>query len=120
MVNRTIEMYLVLWLARVQHEPHLAEYCYNISFHTALRTTPFKVVYGRDPPHLPSYVDGSSGVDAVNRALLDRDSILHECEPNYSRLRIALKLFMIKDIETLLLMWATWYGYVYTLTAKSH
>jgi hypothetical protein len=52
-VNKVIAMYLrcvtgdrprawVDWLS-------WAEYCYNTSFHTALRATPFEVVYGR--PH---------------------------------------------------------------------
>jgi hypothetical protein len=54
--NKVIAMYLrcvtgdrprawVDWLS-------WAEYCYNTSFHTALRATPFEVVYGR--PRRPS------------------------------------------------------------------
>jgi hypothetical protein len=34
------------------------EYCYNTSFQTALCTTPFEVVYGREPPALLSHEKG--------------------------------------------------------------
>ncbi|XP_019248736.1 PREDICTED: uncharacterized protein LOC109228004 [Nicotiana attenuata] len=84
-VNRTIEMYLrclvgdypkkwVDWLP-------WAEYCYNTSFHTALQTTPFKVVYGRDHPRLLSYVAGSSRVEAIDNALLDRSLVWLRLHP---------------------------------------
>jgi hypothetical protein len=32
-----------------------AEFCYNTSFQTALKTTPLRVVYGRNPLTLASY-----------------------------------------------------------------
>jgi hypothetical protein len=53
-----------------------AEYCYNISFQSALQTTPFKVVLGRDPPTLLSYQPGAAKVVALDRQLLNRDEFL--------------------------------------------
>jgi hypothetical protein len=44
-----------------------AEYYYNTSFQTALRATPFKVVYGRDPLTLLSYEGGQSKVPTVDQ-----------------------------------------------------
>lgn len=57
-VNRIIEVYLrcftsdhprrwVQWIS-------WAEYCYNTRYHSALKTTPFEVVYGC-PPRLLNY-----------------------------------------------------------------
>jgi hypothetical protein len=62
MVNKIIAMYLccligdrprqwLQWLFWV-------EYCYNSSFQASIRTLPFCVVYGRDPPSLCTYTDG--------------------------------------------------------------
>jgi hypothetical protein len=53
-----------------------AEYCYNTSFHSALRTTPFQVVYGRPPPALLPYASGTARTTAVYVLLQDRDSFL--------------------------------------------
>ncbi|KAL4324350.1 hypothetical protein GQ457_11G020520 [Hibiscus cannabinus] len=79
-VNRTIEMYLRClssdrprqWVDWVPW----AEYCYNTSYHTALGATPFQLVYGRNPPRLLSYVAGSTRIDAVDKALQNRDELL--------------------------------------------
>ncbi|KAL4366769.1 hypothetical protein GQ457_05G003480 [Hibiscus cannabinus] len=79
-VNRTNEMYLRClssdrprqWVDWVPW----AEYCYNTSYHTALGATPFQLVYGRNPPRLLSYVAGSTRIDAVDKALQNRDELL--------------------------------------------
>ena len=54
------------------------EYCYNTSFHTALRATPFKVVYGRPPPPLLPYSPGTARTEAADALLQSRDEILAE------------------------------------------
>ncbi|KAJ1257432.1 hypothetical protein BS78_K041900 [Paspalum vaginatum] len=46
-----------------------AKYCYNSSFHSTLRATPFQVVYGREPPPLAATVDD---------LLQERDHFLQE------------------------------------------
>jgi len=81
-VNKVIAMYLrcvtgdrprawVDWLA-------WAEYCYNTSFHTALRATPFEVVYGRPPPPLLPYTPSSARTEAADALLRSRDEVLAE------------------------------------------
>lgn len=55
----------------------LAEYWYNTSFHSAIQSTPYQVLYGQPPPiHLP-YLPGSSSLDAVDRSLTTREQALH-------------------------------------------
>ena len=53
-----------------------AEYCYNTAFHSALRATPFQVVYGRPPPALLPYEPSSSRTATVDTLLQDRDAFL--------------------------------------------
>jgi len=55
-----------------------AEYCFNMSYQSALRTTPFQVVYGREPPTLASYQPGLARVVAVDKQLQHRDVFLAE------------------------------------------
>ncbi|XP_068649406.1 uncharacterized protein [Aristolochia californica] len=42
----------------------------------ALGTTPFKVVYGREPPHLLAYEPGASKVTTWDQALAERDTFI--------------------------------------------
>jgi len=81
-VNKAIGMYLrcmtgdrprqwVRWLP-------WAEYIYNTAFHTVLKDTPFRVVYGRDPPSLRSYDHGEIRVAAVAQHMAERDAFIEE------------------------------------------
>ena len=54
------------------------EYCYNTSFQTALKASPFQVVYGREPPPMIPFQPGSARVVALDRQLRDRDAFLAE------------------------------------------
>ena len=55
-----------------------AEYCFNTSYQSALRATPFEVVYGRPPSSLVQYDPGMARVVAVDKQLQHRDVFLAE------------------------------------------
>lgn len=54
------------------------EYCYNTSYHSVLKTTPFQVVYGRPPPAIPPYLAGSVATETIDTMLANRDEFLLE------------------------------------------
>jgi hypothetical protein len=68
-----------------------AEYCYNTSFQSALKCSPFKVVYGREPPMLMSYVPGAAKVAAVDKQLQERDELLREVKDRLIQAQVAMK-----------------------------
>ncbi|KAL4571347.1 hypothetical protein LXL04_018105 [Taraxacum kok-saghyz] len=55
-----------------------AEFWYNSSYHTSTKCSPFRALYGRNPPPIVRYEGQQSPVDAVDRLLEDRDAILDE------------------------------------------
>ena len=79
-VNKTIAMYLRCitgdrpraWLDWLPW----AEYVYNTAYHSALRTSPFHVVYGRPPPELVPYKASSARTTTVDTLLQERDTFL--------------------------------------------
>jgi hypothetical protein len=54
------------------------EFYYNSSYHSALRATPFQVVYGKTPPAIPPYQMGTAQTETVDTMLADRDEFLLE------------------------------------------
>ncbi|GAA0174021.1 hypothetical protein LIER_27498 [Lithospermum erythrorhizon] len=94
-VNRCLETYLrcyasdqprnwMRWLA-------WAEYWYNTSFHTASKHTPFKVVYGRDPPSLIRYQRGITPISSIDEMLEERDVILDDLRMHLLRAQQKMK-----------------------------
>lgn len=95
-VNRCLETYLrcfvidsprkwVTWLP-------WAEYRYNTYFHTSTKATPFRVLYGRDPPHLLFYGQNGYPVGSVDQYLEERDRILQELWGYLTKAQQAMKL----------------------------
>ena len=55
-----------------------AEYWYNTSPHSSIRCTPFKALYGRDPPPIIRYEHGTATVSSMEQLLAERDEILDD------------------------------------------
>jgi hypothetical protein len=96
-VNRIINMYLRC-LAGDRPKSWLkwlpwAEYCYNSSYQSALKCSPFKVVYGRDPPPMVSYQPGNSKVAAIDVQLQDRDAFLEEIKARLVQAQVTMKSY---------------------------
>ncbi|WVZ26157.1 hypothetical protein V8G54_004701 [Vigna mungo] len=79
-LNKCIEMYLrcftfdnpKTWTRLLPW----AEFWYNSAFHNSLQTTPFKVVYGRDPPAILKYTRDPKDPPSVQELLEERDRVL--------------------------------------------
>ncbi len=59
-----------------------AEYSYNTSRHSSIKTTHFAVVYGHETPSLLMYILGRAKVDAVDNQPRARDEVLKELKEN--------------------------------------
>ncbi|RLN33026.1 putative retroelement [Panicum miliaceum] len=53
-----------------------AEFVFNTAYQPSLRDTPFRVVYGREPPSIRSYEPGDTRVAAVARNMEEREEFL--------------------------------------------
>ncbi|GJS47909.1 ty3-gypsy retrotransposon protein [Tanacetum coccineum] len=85
-VNRCLEQYL---RAMVSNRPQQwvrylpwAEYCYNSSYHSSIKMSPFQALYGRLPLTVVPYPPGSSKVAAVDDLLRERDGLLQQLKDN--------------------------------------
>nr|KYP52382.1 Transposon Ty3-I Gag-Pol polyprotein [Cajanus cajan] len=63
------------------------------SYHTSIGMTPFKVVYGRDPPQILKYVPNSTDPVSVQEQLLQRDDVLKKLKNNLQRAQQVMKKY---------------------------
>ena len=74
-----------------------AEFCYNTSYHVSTHTTPFKIIYGTDPPIICCYGTPKSPVDAIDRYLQEQDQVLNLLKEHLSNAQAIMKA--AKDLD---------------------
>ncbi|CAJ2652292.1 unnamed protein product [Trifolium pratense] len=96
-VNKCLELYLRCFTSDspkqwVKLLPW-AEFWYNTSFHTSIGMTPFKVVYGRDPPSLIRYEVNNDDPPLLQQLLTERDDTIITLKANLARAQQIMKKF---------------------------
>ena len=71
-----------------------AKYWYNTTFQAAAKMTPFKALYGRDPPTLIHYCGGSTSWGSVDQQLLQQDDQLRLLKLNLERAQQRIKCYI--------------------------
>ena len=51
-------------------------------YHTGLKTSPFKALFGHPPPIIPAYTRSSTSIQALDEMLRERDALLHSLKDN--------------------------------------
>ncbi|WVZ94185.1 hypothetical protein U9M48_040109 [Paspalum notatum var. saurae] len=83
-----------------------AEYVFNTAYQSSLRDTPFRVVYGRDPPSIRSYEPGDTRVAAVARTMAEREEFLADVRHRPERRRLSRRSTTTRRIATSPIGWA--------------
>jgi len=84
------------------------EFCYNSSYQTALRATPFEVVYGRPPPTMASYQPGVARVTALDKQLKERDVFLQEIRDRLLAAQVTMKQYYDKGHRDVAMQVGDW------------
>lgn len=96
-VNKCLEMYLRCF---VYDNPRLwakflgwAELWYNTATHTATGITPFRAVYGHDPPAIIRYTPTDADPPDIRTQLSERDDLLDRLRHHLQRAKERMKKF---------------------------
>jgi hypothetical protein len=74
----------------------LVEWWYNTNHHTTINLTPFKALYGYDPPHISMGSIPDSKVEAVDELLKERHTILVLLKEQLTKAQERMKLYADK------------------------
>ncbi|XP_068639407.1 uncharacterized protein [Aristolochia californica] len=66
---------------------------YHPQIDSQTESTPFSILYGRDPPLLLSYTLGSTRVDSIDQALIERDQVLKNISDRLLKSQVRMKDF---------------------------
>ncbi|CAH9084460.1 unnamed protein product [Cuscuta epithymum] len=94
-VNRCLETYLRCLTGRKPKQwsqwLHWAEYWYNTNYHIALKQTPYKALFGLDPPAIVKGDVTLTAVEEVSRLTAQRNAMLEELKMNLARAQNLMK-----------------------------
>lgn len=71
----------------------LAEWWYNSNYHTSLHTSPFKALYGYNPPHLAFPLEVTTSVADVEDYIKERDKIISMLKESVKKSQERMKYF---------------------------
>lgn len=75
---------------------HLTEFWYNSSYHTSLNMTPFKLLYGYDPPQLSFELIAQIRVAVVDKVLKERQLMAKVMKGNFEKAQSRMKMYADK------------------------
>jgi len=104
-LNRTLEMYLRClcydnpknWTTMLPW----AQYWYNTTWHSNIKMTPYKALYGRDPPALIKYEVSDQDEVSLQEILVTRDKLLDQLKYNMLHAQQFMKNYADKKIREL-------------------
>jgi transposase InsO family protein len=85
-----------------------AEFIYNTAFQSALKTTQFRIVYGRDPPTIRSYEQRETRVASVAKSMTERDEFLADARSHLKQAQAVYKCFYDKNHRDLCFTVGDW------------
>lgn len=99
-LNRTLEQYLRSFVHTKPSQWYsflpLAEWAYNTSSHLATGVTPYEVIFGKPPPSIPTYISGSSPVEAMDSLLSNRQALLELLQRKLIKAQAQMKVYADK------------------------
>lgn len=94
-VNKSLETYLRCFAGSKPREwakwLSWAEFSYNTSPHCSTKFSPFRVLYGRDAPHIVRLERGHTPVNSLDEFLQERDAVLDELHFHLLRAQQTMK-----------------------------